>query len=227
MNTPFLSPIYFTALKKWTKSAPESVEFKKFLTFLKVADNKDKLLKVLQYICKLLVVSKFSLRLADMKSFASTLSLSRKLGRLGNWLSALEELHELSKEENLSFDWALHTISAASSLGNDLLDDWICLQKGQFLLKQPYLEKLDHWSTRLWFLNVSIDLHFALKKLKSEKEKKLDASLAVAKLGCDWLFCFWDIADWSAYGGPAEYVPVFAGLSAACIGAIRGWRKLK
>ena len=227
MNTPFLSPIYFTTLKKWTKRAPESIEFKNFLAFLKVTDNKDKLLKVLQYICKLLVVSKFSLRVADMKSFASTLSLARKLGRLGNWLPAVEELHELSKEESASIDWALHTISAVASLGNDLLDDWICLQKGRLLVKQPFLEKLDHWSTRLWFINVSIDLHFALKKLKKEKEKRLDASLAVGKLGCDWLFCFWEIADWSAHGGPAEYVPVLAGLSAACIGAIRGWRKLK
>jgi hypothetical protein len=223
MNTPFVSPIIY-----FTTKAPESVEFKKFLAFLKVTDNKDKLLKILQYICKLLVVGKFSLRLADMKSFAATLSLARKLGRLGNWVPAVEELYELSKEKRFSIDWSLRTISVLASFSNDLLDDWICLQRGRLLVKQPFLEKLDHWSTRLWFLNVSIDLHFALKKLmKAEKDKKSDASLAAAKLSCDWLFCFWEIADWSSFGGPAEYVPVFAGLSAACIGSVRGWRKLK
>lgn len=231
-TTPFLHPIHFTTtLTKWAKTAPESDQFKKLLIFLKVADNKDKLLKILQYICKFLVVSKLSLRQADLKSFTSTLSLARKLGRLGNWLPAVEELYELSRETHFSLKWTLQMISAAASLGNDLLDDWICLQKGCLLVKQPYLDMLDTWSIRLWFVSVSVDLHFALQKLKlsSEEEmsKRMDAALTVLKLGCDWLFCFWDIADLSARGGAAEYVPVLAGLSAAGIGAIRGWRKIK
>lgn len=230
ITTPFFKPIYFTNLKKKLPVA-NVLKFSKILAFLKVTDNKDKLLKVLQYICKLLVVSSFTARTTDLKSFASTLSLARKLGRLGNWLPALEELNELSKEADKSLKWTLQAISALSSLGNDLLDDWICLQKGKLLVKQPYLDELDQWSTRLWFVNVSIDLHFALKKLqktsKDDPTKRTDAILTVAKLGCDWLFCWWEIADWSAAGGVSEYVPVFAGLSAACLGAIRGWRKLK
>lgn len=230
ITTPLLNPINFTNLKKKLPNS-DGVKFSKILAFLKVTDNKDKLLKVLQYICKLLVVSSFTARTADLKSFASTLSLARKLGRLGNWLPALEELNELSTETNKSLEWTLQTISALSSLGNDLLDDWICLQKGKLLTKQPYLDELDHWSTRLWFISVSIDLHFAVKKLrktpKEDSTKHTDALLTVAKLSCDWLFCLWEIAAWSAAGGISEYVPVFAGFSAACLGSIRGWRKLK
>lgn len=232
ITSPFLHPINFENFKNWSVKAKQNytLDFAKFLAFLKVTDNKDKLLKVLQYVCKLLVVSKVSARTGDFKSFASTLSLARKLGRLGNWLPAIQEVHELSQEQEFTLESALKFISALTSLGNDLLDDWICLQKGRLLTKQPYLDALDNWSTRLWFVNVSIDLHFAIKKLKkatNDQKSQLDPALAVAKLGCDWLFCFWEIADWSAHGGLAEYVPVFAGLSAASIGAIRGWRKLK
>lgn len=214
-------------------------DFDKFLQFLTIADNKDKLLKVLQYIVKLIIVTRgknlikpVNSTAADLKHFASTLSLSRKLGRLGNWIPGLQDLYELSSAGSINSDHVLKVIGTSASLGNDLLDDWICLQKGRLLLKQPYLDTLDLWSTRLWFVSVSIDLNFTIKKLSKLKneeiqdyhKKRMDLLLTASKQICDWTFCLWELANLSKYN---EHVPVFAGLSAALIGAIRGWRKIK
>lgn len=228
----------------------------KLLKFLTIADNKDKLLKILQYVVKLVVVARTSLRLAvsggdndknaaDFKAFASTLSLARRLSRLGNWLPTMHELAHLTHGAAPANDHLLHTVSTTASLINDLLDDWICLQRGRLLRKQPYLDRLDAWSTRLWFLSVSIELQFTLRKLlhltvsridPSDKhavandaiyrKKRTDLLLTGSKQICDWLFCWWELADWSVWGHGSQYVPVAAGLTAATIGAIRGWRKL-
>lgn len=215
-----------------------SFKFEKFLKFLTIADNKDKLLKVLQYIVKLIVVTRGKNLLkpanssaVDLKSFASTLSLARKLGRLGNWLPGLQDLYELSTDCSVDSDHVLKVIGTSASIGNDLLDDWICLQKGRLLSKSAYLDTLDLWSTRLWFISVSIDLNFTIKKfsrLKAADEdynkKKMDLVLTASKQLCDWTFCLWELGNFSKYN---EHVPVLAGLSAAIIGAIRGWRKIK
>ena len=218
--------------------------FEKFLNYLKIADNKDKLLKVIQYIVKLIIVTRGKNLLKpvdgaaiDLKSFASTISLARKLGRLGNWLPGLQDLYDLSMDCSIDSDHVLKVVGTSASVGNDLLDDWICLQKGRLLLKQPYLNTLDIWSTRLWFVSVSIDLNFTIKKLTillneskntTEAEdydnKKVDLVLAASKQLCDWTFCLWELANLSDYN---DNIPVLAGLSAAIIGAIRGWRKIK
>lgn len=217
--------------------------FEKILKFLTVADNKDKLLKILQYLVKLVIVTRGYIKpedgkAVDFKSFASTLSLARKLGRLGNWLPGVQDFCEVVGD-GPSVDNFIKLIGATASVGNDLLDDWICLQKGRFLLKQSYLDTLDLWSTRLWFISVSIDLNFTLKKLKnllqtspqkSENEKyefhkkRTDLLLTASKQLCDWTFCVWELAEMGRF---SERVPVVAGLSAAVIGAIRGWRKIK
>ena len=216
-------------------------EFEKILKFLTVADNKDKLLKVLQYIVKLVIVTKGAALLKpnnsnaiDLKSFASTLSLSRKLGRLGNWLPGFQDLYDLicnGKLELSNADYIAKVLSASASIGNDLLDDWICLQKGRLLQKETFLDNLDLWSTRLWFISVSIDLNFTIRKLKElkssssdRKKKEMDLILTAGKQFCDWTFCIWELADLGKYN---EKVPVLAGLTAAVIGAIRGWRKIK
>lgn len=219
-----------------------SFNFEKFLKFLKIADNKDKLLKVLQYIVKLIIVTRGNNSLKsvnssaiDLKYFASTLSLARKLGRLGNWLCGFHDLYDLSRDCSIDSDHVLKLIGSSASLGNDLLDDWICLQKGRFLLKQSYLSALDLWSTRLWFVSISIDLNFTIKKFKllaneskntieDYDKRKFDLLLAASKQLCDWTFCLWELANLSDYN---ENIPVLAGLSAAIIGAIRGWRKIK
>lgn len=227
------------------KNGLKEFEFGKLLKFLTVADNKDKLLKVLQYIVKLVLVTKgaaASGNSTDFKSFASTLSLARKLGRLGNWLPGVNDLYDLAvvagAYPSSSSDYILKVLSASASVGNDLLDDWICLQKGRLLRKEAFLDNLDIWSTRLWFVSVSIDLNFTLRKLKSlrssskpdkdededYKRKELDLILAAGKQCCDWIFCVWELADLGKYNGS---VPVIAGLSAAVIGAIRGYRKIK
>lgn len=228
-------------LRKFRLS-PNSLNFEKFLKFLTIADNKDKLLKVLQYVVKLIIVTRGKNLLKpannseiDLKSFASTLSLARKLGRLGNWLPGLQDLYELLGEISIDSDYAFKILGTTASIGNDLLDDWICLQKGRFCVKQPYLDGLDLWSTRLWFISVSIDLNSTIKKLKNQNKsksnnqedhdkKKLDLLLTAGKQFCDWTFCFWELANLSEYN---EHVPLFSGLSAAIIGAIRGWRKIK
>lgn len=226
------------------------LKYDKLLSFLKIADNKDKLLKILQYIIKLIMVTRGqafkSGSSVDFKAFASTLSLSRKLGRLGNWLPGIKDFQELISLHPESFDngdFILNFIGTGASIGNDLLDDWICLQKGRLLHKMSYLDTLDLWSTRLWFISVSIDLNFTLKKLNSVifdnnakismnpeeykdlAKKRTDIILTACKQFCDLTFCIWELANLSS--SVNEHVPVVAGLSAAIIGAVRGWRKLK
>ena len=223
--------------------------FDKLLKFLKFSENKDKLLKVLQYLIKLIIISTRQRGpLNDLKSFASTLSLARKLSRLGNWLSGIKDLNDLKilnrNNFDISLDSVLMLVATVSSIGNDLLDDWICLQKTKLLTKRPYLNTLDLWSTRLWFVSVSIELFFTLQKLKliinqtdddREKENEddyhfkrnkrhTDTILTASKQLCDLTFCLWELADLSSFN---EYIPVASGLTAATIGAIRGWRKLE
>lgn len=239
----------------------KTILLKKYLKFTKLADNKDKLLKILQYIIKLIVFSsKLRLRLSagstgsaltDLKSFASTLSLARRLGRLGNWSSSLQDLCELPTTI-YSPNFILKFTSIGSSFGNDLLDDWICLQKGKLLQKVSYIDVLDSWSTNLWFISTSIDLYFNMKKLLllyKERErgvksksacddidkdkyttdlKIFELKLAISKQICDWTFCWWEIADWTRRLGPnSELIPIISGFMSAVIGAIKGWRKLE
>ena len=215
----------------------KSLNFEKVFRFLAVADNKDKLLKLLQYVVKLIIVTrgyrKSTLeRAADLKSFAATISLARKLGRIGNWLPGIQDLHVLAAAPARNF---VRLVGATASVGNDLLDDWICLQKSRLLSKKSYLDILDLWSTRLWFISVSVDLNLTLKKLKEMgkwtelpsdefNKKRTDLVLTASKQLCDWTFCVWELADLGRYN---EQVPVIAGLCAAAIGAIRGWHKIK
>jgi hypothetical protein len=233
----------------------------KLCKFIAVADNKDKLLKILQYVVKIVLVTRSSFSslssgaddkdgASDWKSFASTLSLARRLGRLGNWMNDVRQVVELAGKADdkdklpaVDYDLILTRISTGASLCNDLLDDWICLQRGRFLAKLAILPVLDLWSTRLWFLSLCIEMHFTLGKLlhrlhsiqiartvedvQAQKRAVLDLSLTLGKQCCDWIFCAWELADLAGRAGPAgPFVPVFAGLTAACIGAIRGWRKL-
>jgi hypothetical protein len=206
----------------------------KFIKFLKIADNKDKLLKILQYLVKLVLLAATK-RSQDLKSFATTLSLARKLGRLGNWLPAINEI--ICTNPKAGHTETLKLFGIVSSLGNDLLDDWIALQKAKLLVKQPYLDTLDLWSTRLWFISTSIDIHFTLQKFKiylnirknrdnSQKlqSQDVDLFLTLAKQTCDWTFCFWELANLSE--SLNSHVPIVAGLAAASIGALRGWRKI-
>lgn len=235
--TGIFRKIDLSSLSNPLKFSLKSGDFEKFLKFLTVADNKDKLLKILQYVVKLILVTRGYVKPAnssavDFKSFASTLSLARKLGRLGNWLPGVQDLFELVGKE-VSLENFIKIVGASASVGNDLLDDWICLQKGQLFVKKAYLDTLDLWSTRLWFISVSIDLNFTFKKLKNLlkegkdedfAKKRTDLILTASKQLCDWTFCVWELAELGRF---SEKVPVVAGLSAAAIGAIRGWRKIK
>lgn len=210
------------------------INVEKILKFLKVADNKDKILKTFQYIVKLIILTRGHVKplngnAADLKSFTSLISLARKLGRLGNWFPGLQDLYELSSSGSV-----IELTGTLASVGNDILDDWICLQKGRLLMKKPYLDILDAWSTRLWFISTTIELNFTVRKLKNHLKvstcdgdylkKRTDLILTGIKQICDWIFCVWELRGLERYN---EHVPIVAGLSAALVGVIRGWRKIK
>ena len=223
--------------------------------YMAIAENKDKLLKILQYVVKLVLVGRTSLGLSnaagsaaqpDWQHFAAVLSLARRLGRLGNWVGAVDAVGAVGagKGPGGDGDALARRVAALASLGNDLLDDWICLQRGRLLARQPCLDALDRWSTRLWCVSVTIELHFSVREMRAralravregvrpeaaqaEQQAWLELLLRTAKQTCDWVFCAWELGELARHGHGSQFVPVLMGLSAAGLGTARAWRRLK
>ncbi|KAJ3129050.1 hypothetical protein HK098_002642 [Nowakowskiella sp. JEL0407] len=136
-------------------------------------DGRDKLLKIIQYSAKFATfireihiptkqISGISIHPNSIKNLISTLSVSRRIIRLGHFL---EPLHELTSPTTLPKNataWkktrhSLQTLNNAIGVINDITDDIICLVKIN-VLKTKDLQQFERVSERLWFTTIFVDL---------------------------------------------------------------------
>lgn len=189
-------------------------------------NNRDKFLKITQYLLKLYLLKyrgKETDTIKAMKALASTLSISRLVYRLGDWLVPLNDellaAITLLRQGKFKDILDLNIIEALFSFLNAILDDMICLNKSTKGLwpkvSTTQMDWCDLWSSKLWLYTIAINLHFQRKKLRKGYSK--DAVLAIGKLVCDAIFCLYDIYGWNT----GKEIPILAGLGAASIGIYR------
>lgn len=154
------------------------------------SDGKDKSLKVLQYSLKLLLLLSSNPKSA-LKNTTSSLSLARRVTRLGRSLPPLLRLAKNDTEH--SFSWLDYIC-----LANDVCDDILVLH----LLFPKHLLTSSIWKTRVekcsgicWAISIMADLQSGpLQHWLAGREDKIDYK-ATAKLVCDLLFCLLDLLD--------------------------------
>ncbi len=151
------------------------------------ADGKDKALKIIQYSIKLYlwlhtVSSSNSHSSKKLTNVAKQLSLTRRVIRLGHWLTAMETLHTLvlsslanrarilkSLQENKA---TLFLIGQTwISIWNDICDDIICLAKIN-LIPAEYSDYYTPISDRLWFVSIFFDLEENLSALAGLQDSR-------------------------------------------------------
>ncbi|KAI9217783.1 peroxisomal biogenesis factor 11 [Blastocladiella britannica] len=143
--------------------------------YLKIADGRDKALKIVQYGFKVLlwaeIITKTSHPTAHprISAVVSQFSLTRRVLRLGHVVEPYSELRDVvdagwsgtvGKKGASPLDRlaaVLGWINPIASVVNDIVDDTICLAKIGAIDKS-WSKKLDATSTNLWFATILIDL---------------------------------------------------------------------
>ena len=191
---------------------------------LLLSDGRDKILKIIQYVSKILLIHR-ALSVNSAKkanNLASSFSTGRKILRLAHFLDGIEELYT-NKQSLFSF------FSVLVGILNDVSDDFVCLAKIGFLDKK-WSDKFTPVSDRLWYLSVYLDVWDCLDGLqsirkKAEKDPAQQAAIkeklriqrvSLIKLLADYVFCSIDVfkLDW-------ERTQVYAGLVAAVLGSYK------
>jgi hypothetical protein len=179
---------------------------------LLLADGRDKVMKVIQYGCKILLWKVYlskSVEQDRLKAISNHFSLVRKVLRLARCLEGVNEAVQISK------DWRFDSVSAklaplnvALSILNDISDDLICLSKLGVISKE-WVDWCDPISARLWFITILIDIHgnfvdtAELIKRRNEersnemriqlRQKIFMSNVSLFKLLADLVFCTVDV----------------------------------
>lgn len=184
---------------------------------IKFVSNRDKLLKIIQYTCKLIILKRRKTDVQALRNLASALSLSRLVYRLGDWLDPLNELINGKCDNDPTV-----ILENILSLANSILDDIVCLHKcTKGLLPNHFVGFFELWASQIWLFTIIINLWRQLKG-RQKAGWTMDRGLLLAKLSFDAIFCSYDIG-WLA----GDTVPILAGLGAALAGASRAIIKLK
>lgn len=148
-----------------------------FYKLIKTYDGRDKSIKIIQYLFKILLHHK----LADAKRWSamvSQFSMTRKILRLGVFLGPAQQLQSASSV------W--ETIVLLNECSNNVADDIYCLYK--MGLVGPRLGKrAEEIAYYCWFAAICVDLEAAWKKYQKSKSPVDLAS--VGKLSMDGMFC--------------------------------------
>lgn len=206
---------------------------------LQLNDGRDKVLKVIQYLLKILdwklswKNKKINQRL---KNTISQLSLSRRLVRFFHFL---EPLHSLESANHKDFSSCLSILNNSITLVQDCIDDVICLSKIKSI-DESYASTLSTWSDIMWFVTIHLDLienviqarkqksilisikneelslldskldHFY--RLDQAKEKLFMINVGILKLCFDYSFCMFDVFGLKRFGfdeNLTQVVPAF------------------
>ncbi|KAI8811927.1 peroxisomal biogenesis factor 11 [Cladochytrium replicatum] len=150
-----------------------------FRKILQLNDGRDKVLKVVQYTCKLLLHHAFidaSIHPVERtQKFVSALSTSRRLVRLFHALEPIRDLQEhfsslrtgkskpLTARQQIRRNLAI--FASAIGIVNDISDDVVCFVKIGVLKNPATLARATIVSDRLWYTGIHIDVHEHLQQL--------------------------------------------------------------
>jgi hypothetical protein len=167
---------------------------------------RDKGLKTVQYLAKILVQNRQIH--SNFSSFASNLSLARKIYRLLDWLPALLGLCKNYDCKQRAIDALFELLDAFSSF----FDDACCLYRLKAFSNERIYEFCNLYSTRLWLVCTVWRIHLASQK--THKDTKLEKTANLLKLWCDLGFCLYEVFEneWS------PMFPLWCGLASGALG---------
>ncbi|KAI8902011.1 peroxisomal biogenesis factor 11-domain-containing protein [Globomyces pollinis-pini] len=185
-----------------------------FRKLLLLNDGRDKLLKVAQYTCKVLLwiyLTSKSENQSKAKLIASHFSLVRKCIRLGHALEPFHECLEISKNPSFkTLQEKLAPLNCMIGIANDIADDIICLSK-LGAIDKSWVKKMTPYSDRLWYTSIFFDIHsnlcdtqehIAAYENARDPEKKYKAQqkifmgrVSLIKLLADFVFCSIDVFE--------------------------------
>ncbi|KAJ3015228.1 UNVERIFIED_CONTAM: hypothetical protein HDU68_012826 [Siphonaria sp. JEL0065] len=133
-----------------------------FRKVLLLNDGRDKSLKVLQYVSKVLLWSTLLTHLSSQKSHPSIqtalqsliphLSIARKLVRLGNFMAPLEFL--AATPPSMANGYLFNLLSNVNALWTCLADDSVTLAKVGIWNQKEWMQT---WADRLWLFGIGFD----------------------------------------------------------------------
>ncbi|KAK9768140.1 hypothetical protein K7432_001490 [Basidiobolus ranarum] len=195
-----------------------------FRKILNITDGRDKLMKLIQYVLKIVMITYFrqpgrhpALR-KRLSALSSSFSNTRKILRLGNCVEPYNKLNtEYGKLNQLKgyssvqlYLYIRVVFKTAVSLVNTLSDDLFCLSK-LGVLSPEVGRRTGRLSLRLWMINIVLDSQDSIQESfkllntlkmdtgKRDEVKTLDqlfwSCLNVVKLLCDGIFCSYDIFE--------------------------------
>ena len=123
---------------------------------LLVTDGRDKVVKLLQYTSKLLVLFPWAPS-KRLQPFISQMSMTRKVIKLGHGIFPYVELANGGLQ---TFVW----VRAMVEIVNDFWDDVYCLSKIGFL-RSPKLQRWSEiWANRAWMTGIIMDVYVLIQR---------------------------------------------------------------
>lgn len=130
---------------------------------LLVTEGRDKIVKLLQYTSRLIVLFP-SAPSKRLRPFISQMSLTRKVIKLGHGIFPYIELRKGPLR-------TLVLVRAVVEFLNDFWDDVYCLSRIGFL-KSPKIQRWSEtWANRAWMMGIIMDLHAIMQRRKVMKVK--------------------------------------------------------
>jgi len=146
---------------------PRSIDaVKVFRSTLLVTEGRDKVVKLLQYTSRLILLLS-SAPSKRLRPFISQMSMTRKVLKLGH---AIFPYLELTQERIPK----LVLIRAVVEIINDFWDDVYCLSRIGLLRSQRLQTVSEVWANRAWMMGIIMDLHVLMER-RSTMTKKLGA----------------------------------------------------
>lgn len=199
-----------------------------FIQVISKQDGKDKLLKTVQYLARILVTglgnTRKTVNIGMLNSLSSNISLARRTFRLGSWLGDVQPLTTYKGKEFLFL---------FVSITNSILDDICCLYRHGIITNRVIFEFADLYSSRLWLVSIINDIYKTNYKIHNQlaicepnSEEKIiqfliEILLSLSKIYFDFGFCIYEVLS-------ADFSPLFqqtTGMMAAACGLLKLMKK--
>lgn len=166
-----------------------------FIQTISKQDGKDKLLKSIQYLARIITMGMQAKRMKPLDALPSRLSLTRRTFRLGCWLKDVRLVRNCRKNE-LFF--------LLVDISNSILDDICCIYKLEFIQSKWIYQVADLYSSRLWLISIIHDIYQINNKIHTEAieddglaEKQFKTTLvtwlSLLKAYFDFAFCTYEV----------------------------------
>lgn len=209
-----------------------------FQKFIKELDGRDKGIKVIQYLFKILLHYRL-VNPARWKTMVSHFSMTRKILRLGSSIAPVREL-----TDGASF-WK--SVVLVNEIGNGVADDVYCFYK-LGVVSSKIGNQAEWIAIYCWFAAILHDIRAnvaQLQKCRDDPEKYFMTQVSIAKLSMDGIFCgmllftcnflaLFIVADRSFFNSPAcdiwkprfsDGVQAWSGFFSGSLSAYKLWKK--